>query len=76
MSEKCKLFEEMFSDFINSNESIFLNSGSSADLLAMTTLVKSPEFDIHKGDKGSCSCNNLAYTSMVNITSWANSCSL
>lgn len=51
MSEKCKLFEEMFSDFVNSNESIFLNSGSSADLLAMSTLVKSPEFDIQKGDK-------------------------
>ena len=51
MSEKCKLFEEMFSDFINSNESIFLNSGSSADLLAMTTLVKSPEIDIQRGDK-------------------------
>ena len=51
MSEKCKLFEKMFSKFINCNESIFLNSGSSADLLAIATLVKSPEFDIHKGDK-------------------------
>ena len=41
MSEKSKLFESMFSEFVNSRLSIFLNSGSSADLLAMRILVKS-----------------------------------
>ena len=51
MSEKCKLFENLFKDFINSNDVVFLNSGSSADLLAMSILVKSPEYDIKKGDK-------------------------
>lgn len=51
MSEKSKLFESMFSEFVNSRLSIFLNSGSSADLLAMRILVKSPEFDIKENDK-------------------------
>ena len=51
MSEKCKLFENLFRDYINSKEVIFLNSGSSADLLAMSVLVKSPDFNLKKGDK-------------------------
>lgn len=51
MSEKCKLFENLFSEYINSQNSIFVNSGSSADLLAISSLVKSPEYQIKKGDK-------------------------
>lgn len=51
MSEKCKVFESEFSNYINSKEVIFLNSGSSADLLAMSILVKSPDYDINRGDK-------------------------
>ena len=51
MSDKCKLYENSFSNFIKSNKSIFVNSGSSADLLAITSLVKSPYFNLNKGDK-------------------------
>ena len=51
MSEKCKLFEENFKNYINSKETIYLNSGSSADLLAMSVLAKSPEYNLKKGDK-------------------------
>ncbi len=51
MAEKCKLFENCFKQHINSREAIFLNSGSSADLLAMSIIVKSPENNIEPGDK-------------------------
>jgi len=51
MSEKCKLYENLFSNYINSQNSIFVNSGSSADLLAISALVKSPEYPLKKGDK-------------------------
>ena len=48
MHEKTKLFESMFSDQVGSKSSVFLNSGSSADLLAMNVLVKSPDYDVNK----------------------------
>ncbi len=51
MAEKCKLFENLFKEYIGSEEAIFVNSGSSADLLAMQIMVKSPEYKIKKGDK-------------------------
>tara|TARA_Y100000589_G_scaffold304762_1_gene318194 strand:+ start:4581 stop:5879 length:1299 start_codon:yes stop_codon:yes gene_type:complete len=51
MHEKTKLFETMFSEYICSKSAVFLNSGSSADLLAMNVLVKSPEYDVKKNDK-------------------------
>ena len=51
MSEKCKLFENLFKNYINTSEAIFVNSGSSADLLAIAAITKSPEFEIKKGDK-------------------------
>ena len=51
MSEKCNLFENKFKNYINSKETIYLNSGSSADLLAMSVLAKSPKYDLKKGDK-------------------------
>ncbi len=51
MSDKCKLYENSFCEYIKSNKSIFVNSGSSADLLAISSLVKSPFFNLNKGDK-------------------------
>ena len=51
MADKCKLYENLFSKFIDSENSIFVNSGSSADLLAISALVKSPEYPLNKGDK-------------------------
>ncbi|MDC3034859.1 DegT/DnrJ/EryC1/StrS family aminotransferase [Prochlorococcus sp. AH-716-P05] len=51
MSEKCKLFENLFKNYIDSSEAIFVNSGSSADLLAISAITKSPDFDLKKGDK-------------------------
>ena len=38
MSDKCKLYENSFSNFIKSNKSIFVNSGSSANLLCLAYL--------------------------------------
>ena len=51
MSDKCNLYESYFSKFIKSKSSIFVNSGSSADLLAISSIVKSPYFELKKGDK-------------------------
>ncbi len=51
MSDKCKLYEKLFGEFINSKNSIFVNSGSSADLLGILSIVKSPKFDLQKKDK-------------------------
>ena len=42
---------KIFKNYINTSEAIFVNSGSSADLLAIAAITKSPEFDIKKGDK-------------------------
>tara|TARA_Y100001933_G_scaffold95022_1_gene95986 strand:+ start:254 stop:1555 length:1302 start_codon:yes stop_codon:yes gene_type:complete len=51
MSEKCDFYESIFAKYVSSNYAIFLNSGSSSDLLAIISLVKSPNFDLNKGDK-------------------------
>lgn len=50
MSNKCRLFETSVSQYIDRSYSIFCNSGSSADLLATTSLVKSPDYNIVAGD--------------------------
>ena len=43
MGEKTKNFENLFSNFIGARGSIFCNSGSSADLLAISSVLKSLE---------------------------------
>jgi len=51
MSKKCEKFEDDFSSFVGADFSVFLNSGSSADLLAISSVVKSPIFDLNVGDR-------------------------
>ena len=50
MASKCRAFEGSFSTFLGTNHSVFCNSGSSADLLAISSLVKSPDYDLQVGD--------------------------
>jgi len=51
MGRKVELVENMFAKFLETECSIFLNSGSSADLLAIRALVKSPYYNLKPGDK-------------------------
>ena len=51
MSTKCFDFERLFKNYVNTKEAIYVNSGSSADLLAMNIMVKSPEYSLRRGDK-------------------------
>jgi len=51
MGRKVNHLEEVFAKYIGTKKSIFLNSGSSADLLAIRALVKSPLYDLNEGDR-------------------------
>ena len=51
MGNKTKLFEQNFSRFLNTKGSIFCNSGSSADLLAINSVLRSPKTKLNFGDK-------------------------
>tara|TARA_B100000886_G_scaffold307078_1_gene239875 strand:+ start:25382 stop:26674 length:1293 start_codon:yes stop_codon:yes gene_type:complete len=50
MGKKTKLFEQNFSNFLNTKGSVFCNSGSSADLLAINSVLKSPKTRLEIGD--------------------------
>lgn len=52
MGEKCKEFEKFFSEYVGMNHGLFVNSGSSANLIALS-ILNSPEVDdpIKKGDE-------------------------
>jgi len=52
MGEKCKVFENKFSEYVGMNHGLFVNSGSSANLIALS-ILNSPEVDdpIKKGDE-------------------------
>ena len=48
---KCQHYESRFSEYIGKGESVFVNSGSSADLLAINALVQSPNYNLWPGDR-------------------------
>ncbi|MBD3196374.1 MAG: aminotransferase class I/II-fold pyridoxal phosphate-dependent enzyme [Candidatus Lokiarchaeota archaeon] len=52
MGDKCKEFEKIFSTYVDMNYGLFVNSGSSANLIALS-ILKSPEIDnpIKNGDE-------------------------
>jgi len=51
MGSRVKKFESEFAEFFGSKYSIMVNSGSSANLLMIASLVISKEFDINMGDE-------------------------
>ena len=51
MGSKVKKFEEEFSDYFNSKYAIMTNSGSSANLLMIASLIHSENYDIKRGDE-------------------------
>ncbi len=44
-------FEHEFGDFFNSNHATMVNSGSSANLIAIASLIYSNKYDLNKGDE-------------------------
>jgi len=44
-------FEQEFSDFFNTNHATMVNSGSSANLIAIASLIYSNKYDLNKGDE-------------------------
>lgn len=51
MGSKVKKFEQEFSDYFNSKYAIMTNSGSSANLLMIASLIHSKNYDIKSGDE-------------------------
>ena len=51
MWTKCRHYEDLFAEYIGKGKSVFVNSGSSADLLAIQALVQSPEYNLNPGDR-------------------------
>ena len=51
MGEKVKTFETEFSKYFNVNHALMLNSGSSANLLAIASLVFDENTDLNRGDE-------------------------
>jgi CDP-6-deoxy-D-xylo-4-hexulose-3-dehydrase len=51
MGKKVKELEEKFANYFGSEHAIMVNSGSSANLLAIASLVFSEEHDLNRGDE-------------------------
>lgn len=51
MGEKVKTFETEFSKYFGANHALMLNSGSSANLLAIASLVFDENTDLNRGDE-------------------------
>ncbi len=51
MGEKVKIFENEFSLYFNSKYALMVNSGSSANLLAIASLIYDDQTDINPGDE-------------------------
>lgn len=51
MGENVCKFEKMFADYVGSKYAVMVNSGSSANLLMIASLIYSKEFNIKRGDE-------------------------
>ncbi len=51
MGFNVKKFEEEFSEYNNTKYSVMVNSGSSANLLIIASLILSPKYNLNKGDE-------------------------
>ena len=51
MGENVYKFEKMFADYVGSKYAVMVNSGSSANLLMIASLMYSKEFNIKRGDE-------------------------
>ena len=51
MGDRVKKFESEFANFFDSKYSIMVNSGSSANLLMLASLISSGQYDLQKGDE-------------------------
>jgi len=51
MGPEVKTFEEQFARYVGSKHAIMTNSGSSANLVAVTSIVQNPKYDLNPGDE-------------------------
>lgn len=51
MGDKVRIFEEKFADYFGSRYAVMVNSGSSANLLAIASLVYRSKSQLHPGDE-------------------------
>ena len=51
MGPEVAKFEEQFADYIGSKYAVMTNSGSSANLIALTSIVQNPNYDLNPGDE-------------------------
>ena len=51
MGPEVKTFENQFAKYVGSEHAVMTNSGSSANLVALTALVQNPRYDLSPGDE-------------------------
>ena len=51
MGPEVAKFEEQFAQHVGSKHAVMTNSGSSANLIALTSIVQSPDYDLSAGDE-------------------------
>ena len=51
MGPEVAKFEEQFADYVGSKYAVMTNSGSSANLIALTSIVQNPNYDLNPGDE-------------------------
>lgn len=51
MGPEVKTFEQQFAKYVGSKHAVMTNSGSSANLVALTALVQNPRYDLSPGDE-------------------------
>jgi len=51
MGPEVQAFEEQFAQYVGSKHAVMTNSGSSANLIALTSIVQSPDYNLQEGDE-------------------------
>ena len=51
MGPEVAKIEEQFADYVGSKYAVMTNSGSSANLIALTSIVQNPNYDLNPGDE-------------------------
>ena len=51
MGPEVAKFEEQFAEYVGSKHAVMTNSGSSANLIALTSIVQNPNYDLNAGDE-------------------------
>ena len=51
MGPEVAKFEQQFAEYVGSKHAVMTNSGSSANLIALTSIVQNPNYNLNAGDE-------------------------